>query len=218
MSYTVKRCSSPPALDGHTGASPWDKAEMLSLESFHPQSSDHRPRTQVKVLYDADNIYLSFQVEDRYVRCVFTEFQASVCSDSCVEFFVQPGTREYLNFECNCGGNMLLYCIADAADQDGSKVELDEKTWKTMDIFHSLPERIDEEIQDPVSWVVQYRIPFTLFEKHPGITRPEPGTVWKANFYKCADQTSHPHWASWKSVGEKLSFHKPECFGEIIFG
>ncbi|MEW6117215.1 MAG: carbohydrate-binding family 9-like protein, partial [Nitrospirota bacterium] len=39
---------------------------------------------------------------------------------------------------------------------------------------------------------------------------------WRANFYKCGDATSHPHWASWAPV-EALNFHLPHCFGTICF-
>ncbi|MEA2735858.1 MAG: Carbohydrate-binding family 9 [Humisphaera sp.] len=32
-----------------------------------------------------------------------------------------------------------------------------------------------------------------------------------------ADESSHPHWASWRAIGEKLNFHAPEFFGDIRF-
>jgi hypothetical protein len=34
--------------------------------------------------------------------------------------------------------------------------------------------------------------------------------------YKCADQTSHPHWAAWSAVNT-LNFHVPDCFGAVQF-
>ena len=41
------------------------------------------------------------------------------------------------------------------------------------------------------------------------------GQVWRANLYKCGDQTSHPHWASWAPIGEALNFHQPGFFGGL---
>ena len=32
------------------------------------------------------------------------------------------------------------------------------------------------------------------------------GQSWTANFFKCAGNTSHPHWASWSSIGTSLIF------------
>ena len=42
------------------------------------------------------------------------------------------------------------------------------------------------------------------------------GATWRANFYKCGDETSHPHWLSWSPVKE-LNFHAPDDFGELKF-
>ena len=48
-----------------------------------------------------------------------------------------------------------------------------------------------------------------------GPLEPPAQRRWRGNFYKCADESSHPHWASWRPIGEKLDFHTPEFFGEI---
>ncbi|MDD3966848.1 MAG: carbohydrate-binding family 9-like protein [Candidatus Marinimicrobia bacterium] len=43
-----------------------------------------------------------------------------------------------------------------------------------------------------------------------------PGSRWRANFYKCGDKTSHPHWGSWQAL-DILIFHQPESFGILEF-
>jgi hypothetical protein len=43
------------------------------------------------------------------------------------------------------------------------------------------------------------------------------GQTWRANLYKCADLSSHPHWGAWAEIGERLDFHQPSRFGEIAF-
>jgi len=40
--------------------------------------------------------------------------------------------------------------------------------------------------------------------------------VFRGNFFKCGDETSHPHWASWSPISEELNFHRPETFGSIV--
>ena len=37
------------------------------------------------------------------------------------------------------------------------------------------------------------------------------------NFFKCADDSSHPHWASWAPIGEALNFHQPQYFAPLRF-
>ena len=36
--------------------------------------------------------------------------------------------------------------------------------------------------------------------EHIDITLPKAGTLWRMNAYKCGDNTSHPHWISWKKL------------------
>ena len=71
------------------------------------------------MLYDERALSIIFRVEDRYVRAVAECFQDSVCTDSCVEFFVAPlpDSQAYFNFEVNCGGTMLLHRCPSAAER-----------------------------------------------------------------------------------------------------
>lgn len=216
LSYEIKRATERPPLDGNWEAPAWQQANELTVGQFHPAGSDHRPEVHARTLYDDNALYVGFRVADRYVQVISTEYQSSVCRDSCAEFFVQPaGAPGYFNFEINGGGTMLLYYVTDPADQSRTQVTAEDAA--TMDIFHSLPDTVEEEITDPITWILQYRIPFALLENYATPARPAPGDVWKGNYYKCADRTSHPHWGSWAPVGEPLNFHKPEKFAPLIF-
>ncbi len=113
-SYTVRRTPEPPTLDGDWDSPTWGRSETGLIGHFLPNSSDHRPLVRFRILYDAAWVYLLFRVEDRFVRCVQTEFNGAVCRDSCTEFFVEPRPdRGYFNFEVNCGGTMLCYHVED---------------------------------------------------------------------------------------------------------
>lgn len=177
--------------------------------------------TQVKALYDASNLYVRFRVADRYVRCRHTQYNAMVCQDSCVELFVQPKRDHgYFNFEFNCGGALLLSYIEDPTrTPDGflKFTRVPEHLGRQVSIRHSLPKVMEHEIADPVTWYVGCRIPLTLLEQYVGPLGALPGQTWRGNFYKCADESSHPHWGSWTPQGEPLNFHRPEIFGEWHF-
>ncbi len=223
MTYTISRRSGAPvASDGWTDEY-WAKVPALSVDQFHPESSDHHPVTEVKATHTQDAIHVFFRVRDRYVRCVHTELNSAVCRDSCAEFFVQPPDGAgYFNFEINCGGTMLLYYIEDPTP-DPAKGDMKKRTEVTADLADlvtirpSMPKLVDPEITDPVEWTLQYSIPVKLMEHYVGALGPLGGQEWRANFYKCADQTSHPHWASWAPIGEELNFHQPKRFAPIIF-
>jgi hypothetical protein len=208
----------------------WAQAEPLQIDRFHEASSDHRPSTQAKLLYDAHRLYVFFRVQDRYVRAVAEGFQGPVWADSCAEAFLRPRPdKGYFNFEMNCGGILLLYYIEDSRrTEEGfarfTRVAAEQAA--DIHIYHSLPARVEPEIREPLEWCLEYAIPFGLFEAYlgesvaPGADREGGGQsalTWHGNFYKCGDETSHPHWASWAPIGEELNFHCPEHFGVLEF-
>ncbi|MCX7019081.1 MAG: carbohydrate-binding family 9-like protein [bacterium] len=221
VSYKIMPAESEPQLSCGWNDPPWDRANVLCADHFHPAGSDHHPETKAKLLYDARRIHVRFNVRDRYVRCVHTEYQSPVFFDSCVEFFVQPRAGQgYFNFEVNCGGTLLLhYREHDGPPPvDHSKaVHVDERLARGIRIEASMPRVVDPEIMDPVEWRAAWSIPFTLFEEFVGPLTPVAGTAWRANFYKCGNELSHPHWASWAPVGGRLDFHQPQLFAPIEF-
>jgi hypothetical protein len=221
VEYLIKRAATTPELRGLWDGPAWKAAGIVDVALFHTRSTDHHPVTRAKALYDDRGLYVLFDVADRYVRCVTTTYNGSVCQDSCVEFFVEPKKdRGYFNFEINCGGTLLLYFIEDATRTAQGFKKYTPVPWEAAQdvrIYHSMPATVPEEIATPVKWQIEYAIPLALFERFLGSLGRLPGQTWRANFYKCADKTSHPHWASWAPIGEPLSFHKPECFAPIRF-
>ena len=220
-SYRIARAAHPPAPESDWDSPDWREATPAAIAHFHSRSSDHRPRTDVKVLHSDGGLHVHFRVKDRYVRVVHVGFQEPVYKDSCVEFFVRPGgAGGYLNFEMNAGGSLLVSFIKDwtrTSEGFRSAHSLEPEWDNRIPRGHSLPERIDPEIARPVDWSIQYTIPWSLFVEFGGHERPTAGAVWTGNFYKCGDGTSHPHWAAWSPIGESLNFHAPECFGQLLF-
>ena len=82
-------------------------------------------------------------------------------------------------------------------------------------IFHTMPQVVEPEITEAKTWRLGFYIPFALFESKIKGLKAASGQTWRGNFYKCADKTSHPHWASWNPVSV-LNFHLPECYGNIV--
>ncbi|MEX0885373.1 MAG: carbohydrate-binding family 9-like protein [Phycisphaeraceae bacterium] len=223
VTYTIAPATpaTPSApVPGEWDDATWGGVKPLTVGEFHRRSSDHQPLVQAKVLYDDAALYVFFRVEDRYVLSKRTELHDMVCKDSCVEFFVRP--REdagYFNVEINAGGTMLLYyCASWGGKDDRDRRPVEPERAALVEIHPSLPRTVEPEITEPVTWTLQYRLPLALFEPELGPLGPLAGQRWTANFYKCADESSHPHWASWSSVGERLSFHQPDRFGVIEFG
>lgn len=221
LEYRIPRASTTPSLKGKWSEPAWRDAPVAAIDRYYKQSSDHHPRVEAKLTYSSDRLYVFFRVGDRYVRCRQTNFQGMVCMDSCVEFFIQPGPgRGYFNFEINCGGTLLVYYIENAARTKTGFKKYTPLPWslgKDVSIFHSLPRVVEPEIAEPAEWMIESSIPLHLFEAYVGPLGKLGGQVWRGNLYKCADESSHPHWASWAPLGAQLNFHQPRYFAAFRF-
>ena len=235
--YIVKRAAERPDLRGEDVAASkeqhgwdrpvWQQANELQVTHFLTPSSESkapgefRPETRVRVLYDAAGLYLSFRVKDKYVRSVAAEYRGKVWEDACAEFFVQPKSdRGYFNFEINCGGTMLLSYHENPDWKGEVKRKEGGVPWElaeTVKIHHSMPKTVDPEIVGDTTWQLEYHIPFKLLEEYVGALGNVAGQTWRANFYKCAETNSHPHWASWSPILEGNDFHSPRFFGVLRF-
>lgn len=225
--YRIHKATVRPELLGLWRGHAWDPVPAVDVSAFRPESSDHRPETRVKLLYDDQHLFGIFHVQDRYVHCTNTRYQSPVCKDSCVECFFQPfpGSDQhdhagYFNFEINCGGTLYVSYITDSTIGPDRKFKevtmLPPGDGNQVRIHHSLPEVVDPENPDPVEWSLEFSIPLAMLESYVGRVRPLAGCTWKGNFYKCASDTTHPHWAAWAPV-DQLNFHLPRCFGTWQF-
>jgi hypothetical protein len=220
--YPIRRAPAGLVVTADGNAPAWRTAAAVPLRFFHRQSSDHRPRTLVRLLYDNTALLLRFTVEDQYIRSVHTRFMDPVCTDSCVEFFVQPRPNAgYINFEINAGGTLLASRVMDPRRTAGGSLAdarpLTPEEAASIEIASTLPAIVEPEIVEPTTWSVCARIPISIFLSDEAGARPAPGVEWRGNFYKCGDHTSHPHWASWRPIGDALNFHCPEYFGRLRF-
>jgi hypothetical protein len=215
---SVPRLASPWAVDADWDKPPWPQVQPVLLTHFMGERPVHFPNTQVKVAYDDDHLCVIFRVEDRYIRAANQGYQSPVYQDSCVEFFFTPSTdlsQGYFNLEAHCGGALLFQ---HQTTRGRDTIRIAEEDLDRIEVAHSLPGLIIREIPQPTTWTLGYRLPVSTLERYAPVLRPCPGAVWRANFYKCADLTSHPHWLTWSSIDRpQPDFHRPECFGELLF-
>ena len=171
---------------------------------YHPDTSFAiaRSRTHIAVLYHVRCLDL---------RAMALEDNGPVWEDSCCEFFASdPNDGTYYNFEMNCIGTLL-----------GAKRRNRE------DCTHYPPERLADvtrystlarkqrDLSGKIfGWSVGMAVPLEMIGIDPSHL---PSSI-RANFYKCADKTVHPHFLAWNRVGSPTpDFHRPDFFGELLF-
>lgn len=199
----------------------WGDVPFLVVDNFRLESSDHHPLVKFRLVHTPGELVGIFAVDDRYVLCLAQEFQEPVCRDSCVELFLMPpGGLGYITFEFSANGTLLLYHIVDCRrtpDGFAEYTKIPAPWGRQVQIFSSLTGVIDPEISSNTPWTVAFRIPLSLLEQVFGRAGlPTMAPVWRANVNKCADGSSHPHWATWAPI-DALNFHQPHCFGLFHF-
>ncbi len=217
--YLVRKLKKPILIDADWDKPQWQDIEPLDIALHMGEKPQHFPDVQAKIAYDRDNIYVIFRVDDNYIKASALNHQTRVSSDSCVEFFFTPSddiSTGYMNLETNCLGKML-FRFQEKRGVGGVLVR--EEDIAGIEIAHSLPyDIITEEIQTPTVCTIEYRLPLAVVENYISVNRPSSGVKWRANLYKCADETSRPHWLTWSFIpSDRPQFHLPEYFGTLVF-
>lgn len=216
--YTVSKLNQSLKIDGDWNKPQWQNIKEADIVNRMGDKPLFTPSVQAKMMYDSINLYVIFRVNDKFVRCLVTEYNGPVYEEPAVEFFFSPDPEnpgKYFNLEINCGGTPLMqYNDFTAKTQNFIKAE----DIKKIEIAHSLPQVVDPEISEPVTWTIEYSIPLAMLEKYAKVIYPKPGIEWRANFYKIAEKGSSVHFLTWSVVDNpEPNFHLPQFFGKLKF-
>ena len=98
--YTAYRASGPVVIDGHLNEAAWANAPasvpFVDLVSGRPVRWD----TRVRLMWDDENLYLAYEVEEPRVRGNLTQHNDPLYSENDVEFFL-AGADAYYELEIN---------------------------------------------------------------------------------------------------------------------
>jgi len=216
--YNVHKLTQSMKIDADWNKPQWQNIKEIDINNRMGDKPLFTPTVKAKMMYDNENLYLIFHVNDRYVRCRVTDYNGPVYEEPAVEFFFSPDPAfpdRYFNLEINCGGTPLMH-YNDFSAKTHNPLE-PEDIYK-VEIAHSLPQVVDPEITEPVTWTIEYKIPLAMLEKYSKIIYPKPGISWRANFYKIAEKGTNIHFLTWSVVDNpEPDFHLPRFFGNIKF-
>ena len=173
----------------------------------------YKTDVRFNIAYGDKELYLKYYVRESNTKAEKSLSNEMVCEDSCVEFFVSPTDDGiYYNFEFNPIGTILMG--SGHSRDDSSRAE--DKHIDRIRRITTMGDRPFSEIKGDIRWSITLAIPFeSFFRHHVGELK---GKTFKANFYKCGDKLSNPHYVTWSPVKtEKPDYHRPEYFGVLKF-
>ncbi len=183
----------------------WEDMESLDIcERMWTPDVDISARAQIG--YTPDALLVRLTAREALIRAEETGPLGHPWEDSCLEFFFSPvaGDPRYINIEFNPNA----CCCLGLGDGKERMRLLPERNWLEPDVFTT-----------PEGWGITYRVPFDLIKMLFPSFQAAPGTVIRANCYKCGDKTEQAHFLSWNRVtSETPNFHRPQDFGKMILG
>ena len=200
-----------------------DLAEVSArLDSFGPghqigqvnwSDYPYKPSVSFNIAYDDREIFIKYRVSEEKVKADMSIDNQMVCEDSCVEFFVSPADDgSYYNIEFNSIGTCLMGFGTGREDNKRA----DKSILSGIRRLSSLGDKSFGEIDAPGEWSLTVAIPLKSFFRHE--LGQLSGKRFRANFYKCGDMLSVPHYLTWNRIEtSKPDYHRPEYFGELIF-
>ncbi|MBW6501809.1 MAG: hypothetical protein K0B05_10490 [Bacteroidales bacterium] len=173
----------------------------------------YKPEVTFAIGYTQNEILLRYYVTEQYFKAEKTESNQMVCEDSCVEFFVSPADDGwYYNLEFNAIGT--CYMGTGTARENSRKA--DPKVISRIRRKTSVGEEAIGEREGEFSWTITMAIPMDVFFRHE--IKELKGRTFRANFYKCGDKLSVPHYITWNPVRTRRpDYHQPAYFGLLRF-
>lgn len=197
MNYYITKFNGTPS---------WEDVPALDLKNIL-WLPDAGVRMTQQVCYDDEALYVHQRAVEQEIRAEHRDPQASVCEDSCMEFFFCPDSSSdrYFNFEWNLNGCLFLGVGKGREDR----------------VRYVMPDSVERfsfrSATTADGWELFYRIPLSFIQEHFPQCALTAGAVIRANCYKCGDKTAKPHFLSWNPVtSERPDFHRSCDFGEMI--
>lgn len=213
-SLKVKKVNVDTAVDARHVPALLDKAEVdyQPIDVVNWPAFPYRPEVSFRIGYTNDAVLLHYKVTEKSVRAHYGKDDDPVYKDSCVEFFISPGGDQiYYNLECNCIGTILF-----GGGEPGNRDRADAEVMNTIGRWAGLGTAPFDERIGQTEWEVALVVPFTAFYKHR--LSSLSGQDIRANFYKCGDDLTTPHFLSWSPIRvERPNFHLPAFFGVLHF-
>jgi hypothetical protein len=208
--YEVSRTATPVKVDGKLDDIVWTKVvPLLNLRN----NLDGSPgaKTEAKILYDDDFLYVSFRSTDKNIWATLKRRDEHLWDEEVVELFVQadPHQTSYIELEVNPLGTMLDIYLLDI------RKPLHYESWNSqrlkwgVELFGTVDGKDGDR-----EWTCEIALPMEDVVTARNLP-PQAGDRWRINLYRM-EKLPLPELLAW-SPTFKDDFHVPERFGEIIF-
>lgn len=213
--YTIERASSPIVIDAQLDEPAWRDAKPMGDFVFNWFQSGDKEQTVAKMLWDDDNLYVSWYVRDKHISAYEKKRHGPVSKDDCVEIFIAPNpakAKNYYTWEINAIGTAL--------NRNKSDWYTLGATWEPEGVeYRATYQGAEKKDEDPADdhWIVEMRVPLRNFVRDAAHMPPQDGDEWRLNVNRIGGKTNR-QLSSWSPISPPLQgFHSPDAFGRVYF-
>jgi len=214
--YECRQAAGGIVIDGSLDDDGW--AGVAALSPLVHSNGDGLPihATEVRVCWDETSLYASFACKDADIWANFEHRDDPLYDEEVVELFLCPtgDLRHYFEIEVS-PANVIFDAKVFNPEGDRATMLVD-REWNAAGLRTGV--RVSGTLNDRTSpdlgWIVEVAVPFADL----GLAGPpEPGTVWRANFFRI-ERGAETELTAWSpTYKDPADFHVPACFGELVF-
>lgn len=212
---TVQHTDQMIEIDGRRDEAAWDEVSSVGdfVFTWWNEGDGQRQQTDARLLWDDENLYISFYCLDRDVKATRTERDSDVYRDDCVEVFASPELshpENYFNLEINARGTLLDNYRPDGKNPD--------QEWNPsgIRIATTIAGTLNDSTDLDKGWLVEVAIPFKIFKHALPHGHPQSGDRWRLNLNRLNDNMKVK--SQWSQGDRNFPrFHHPEYFGFVQF-
>ena len=202
-------------LTGDGSAPPWEFAEWVPLERRGEGGLEYE--TRVKLLYSTTGLYVLMDGSDSRITATITEDFLDLWHEDVFEVFLWTDEAYPIYFEYEI--SPLGYELPILIPNFGGEF-LGWRPWHYEG--ERLTRRATTALGGPresgatvTGWRAEVFLPWALLNPLQGVP-PQPGSVWRANFYRVDHDGETP--TAWYWARVRGSFHEFQSFGILRFG
>lgn len=171
------------------------------------------PETSFKIAHNGNYLFLQYNVKEKEVLAKIEHDQDYVNKDSCVKFFISfDDSPSYYTLAASCIGKSRF-----AYRQEGKDPQYaDTQVMLSIKRYASLGSECFDRRQGDIKWSLLLVIPKSVFWMSN--MKNFNGVKARANFCKCGELLSEPHFLSWNPIDNEVpNFYLPQFFGDLRF-
>ena len=212
--YEVKRTATRITVDGRLDDSAWRGATAVELQFPWDAQTGAKQKTAVKLLWDAEYLYVGYQCDDADVVAHYDKRDDPTYKDDAVELFINPKPNQgfYYGLEMNARATLYDYFYAHP------QLLLKRVDFSGVLLATHVDGTLNQTGDKDRGWTLELAIPWANLEELGATSAPKPGAIWTANLNRWDGVEPARRLSVWSDSGTtRPSPHNPKRFGQLVF-